>query len=100
MTVLDSGFRIPGQWIPDSQKGWIPILFFFFLLDSGFQSLAGFRIARAGFRISKAKNSGILESGFPYMGRSFIEKCAVLSRRQNIEGFHFHLPSDCAILKE
>ena len=25
--VLDSGFRIPAQWIPDSQKGWIPNFF-------------------------------------------------------------------------
>ena len=45
-------------------------------LDSGFQSLVGFRILSAGFRIPKpriripeAKNSWIPESGFPYMGR-------------------------------
>ena len=39
-------------------------------LDSGFQSLVGFRILSAGFRIPQAKNSWIPESGFPYMGRS------------------------------
>ena len=39
-------------------------------LDSGFQSLVGFRIVSAGFRIPEAKNSWIPESGFPYMGRS------------------------------
>ena len=39
-----TGFRIPAQWLPDYQKGWIPM--FFFLLDSGFQSLAGFRIPK------------------------------------------------------
>ena len=45
-------------------------------LDSGFQSLVGFWILSAGFRIPKpripipqAKNSRIPESGFPYMGR-------------------------------
>ena len=27
--VLDSGFRIPVQWIPDSKKGWIPIIYCF-----------------------------------------------------------------------
>ena len=32
------------------------------MLDSGFQS--------PGFRIPRAKNSWIPESGFPYMGRS------------------------------
>ena len=38
-------------------------------LDSGFQSIVGFRILIAGFRIPDAKNSWIPESGFPYMGR-------------------------------
>ena len=38
-------------------------------LDSGFQSLVGFRILISGFRIPEAKNSWIPESGFPYMGR-------------------------------
>ena len=38
-------------------------------LVSGFQSLVGFRILSAGFRIPQAKNFWILESGFPYMGR-------------------------------
>ena len=73
--------------------------FFFVLLDSGFLELdSGFE--SPGFWISKAKNLWILESGFPYMGRGFVAKCAVLSCRQNVVGFHFHLPSDCAILKE
>ena len=39
-------------------------------LDSGFQSLVGFRILSAGFRIPQAKNSCIPESGFPYKGWS------------------------------
>ena len=47
-------------------------------LDSGFQSLVGFRILSAGFRNpkpripdSRSKNSWIPESGFPYMGRDY-----------------------------
>ena len=43
-------------------------------LDSGFQSLVGFWILRALFRIPRAKNSWISESGFPYMGRSVAAK--------------------------
>ena len=46
-------------------------------LDSGFQSIVGFRILSAVFRIPKhripgstSKNSWIPESGFPYMGRT------------------------------
>ena len=63
MTVLDSGST---SWIPDSQKGWIPI--FFFLLDCGFQSLAGFRIPRTGSRIPKPgipdfKSEKFMDSG-------------------------------------
>ena len=94
--VLDSGFQLSGFRIP--KKAGLPF-FFFFLLDSGFLELdSGFE--SPGFWISKAKNLWILESGFPYMGRGFVAKCAVLSCRQNVVGFHFHLPSDCAILKE
>ena len=46
------------QWIPDSQKGWIPI--FFFLLDSGSQSLAGFRIPQP--RILDFKSEKFVDS--------------------------------------
>ena len=50
--------------VAQSNLEWI-----FSKLDSGFQSLVGFRIPCAGFRIPQAKNSWIPESGFPYMGR-------------------------------
>ena len=43
-------------------------------LDSGFQSLVGFRILSAGFRIPQAKNSWIPESAFPYMGRFDVKR--------------------------
>ena len=96
--MLDSGFQLSGFRIP-KEAGLPFFFFFFFLLDSGFLELdSGFQ--SPGFWISKAKNSWILESGFPYMGRGFGAKPAVLSCRQNVVGFHFHLPSNCAILKE
>ena len=50
--------------VAQSNLKWI-----FSKLDSGFQSLVRFRILSAGFRIPRAKNSWIPESGFPYMGR-------------------------------
>ena len=50
--------------VAQSDLEWI-----FSKLDSGFQSLVGFRIPCAGFRIPRAKNSWIPEGGFPYMGR-------------------------------
>ena len=57
--------------VAKSDLEWI-----FSKLDSGFQSLVGFRIPCAGsgfqspgFQIPQAKNSWIPESGFPYMGR-------------------------------
>ena len=46
------------SWIPDSNLKQDSA---FSVLDSGFQS--------TGFRIPRAKNSWIPESGFPYMGR-------------------------------
>ena len=55
--------------VPQSNLEWI-----FSKLDSGFQSLVGFRIPSAGFRIPQAKKSWIPESGFPYMGRG-LRKC-------------------------
>ena len=55
--------------VPQSNLEWI-----FSKLDSGFQSLVGFRIPSAGFRIPQAKKSWIPEYGFPYMGRG-LRKC-------------------------
>ena len=47
--------------------------------DSGFQSLAGFRVPRAGFRIPKpripdSKSEKFMDSGFPYKGRVVIKE--------------------------
>ena len=55
-TVQDSlGFWIPRRWFPDLRY-WIPD-FFYCNLDLGFQSLVGFRILWAGFRIPEPRIS-------------------------------------------
>ena len=83
--VLDSGFQLSGFRI--SKRAGLQF-FFVCVFDSGFWLLAGFRILRSGMRI-------------PLHGAKFCYKvCCVKSRRQNILGFHFHLPSDCAILEQ
>ena len=66
--IVDSGCWIPiffsGTWILDSMPYWdLGVLEPY----SGFQSL-GFRIPRAKF--SRILESQVLESGYPYMGRS------------------------------
>ena len=78
-------FFVPCKGIQDSLGSWIPRHRFLipgprfrilcqWNLDSGFQSLVGFRIPWAVFRIPKPrfastrKISRIPESGFPYMG--------------------------------
>ena len=86
---VPKGIRdIHGFWIPHSgfriRRAWFWILFQW-RLDSGFQSQAGFLEPYSGlqspefwiprhkfprFRITWAKISRILESGFPYRGRS------------------------------
>ena len=58
MTVLDSGFHAVDSGIR--------------VMNSGFQSLVGFRIPKLGIpRISEANFSQIPESGYPCMGRNF-----------------------------
>ena len=61
-TVLDSGFEAWNsifQELDSSLCRWN--------LDSGFQSLVGFRILSAVFRIPQAKFSWTLEPRFPYL---------------------------------
>ena len=62
-------------------------------LDSGFQSLVGFRILSAGFRIPKPR---IPESGFPYMGRKWalhqqLTPKNPLSNFRILKNFHYGL---------
>ena len=57
------------RWFSFERVAQFNLEWIFSKLDSGFQSLVGFRILIAGFRIPEAKNSWIPESGFPYMGR-------------------------------
>ena len=44
--AVDSGFRIPGQWIPDSKKRWIPFF-------SGFNSFLRTSFLRRNLAILK-----------------------------------------------
>ena len=60
-------------------------------LDSGFQSWAGFRIPKPGFRIPQAKNSWIPESGFPYMGQDM---------RVRVIGKHSTAPAVITVLTQ